>query len=141
MPFPYSITTRVRCAAGVSARTALRAVEVHLVQAGAGIRSRSDAGFIFDQGKPRGRHWLTGVSNGKISAREAEDGITIVADIAYPAPLVFGTVGAIVLAALASPLIAAIAWLWVVGGNYLIALFSVRSYLTRAASDSVAPAT
>ena len=133
MPFPYSIRTSVRCAERLSAEAALEMVADSLKREGAAVHGRPDGSFSFGVGnRALGRHWLSGVTDGRVSAQSLVGGVVITAQVAYPTPLVLGTLAAIVVVAVAGPVAAAVAWLWLVGGNYVFALMAIRSHLKKA---------
>ncbi len=142
MPFPYSIRTSVRCVAASSAESALTAVASSLIRTGAAVHERADGSFSFGIGKRAlGRHWLSGISDGRVFAHGSAGGLVLTAEAAYPLPLVIGTLAAIPIGFLAGPVLASAVWLWLVGGNYLFALLAIRWHLRKANAKLVSAAT
>lgn len=142
MPFPYSIRTSVCCASASSLDSALAAVAESLKHAGAAVSERPDGSLAFCPGNRLfGRRWLSGVTDGRISAYVSAPGVVVTAEATYLLPLVIGTLAAIPIGFLAGPIIAGAVWAWLVGGNYLFALLAIRWHLKKANTVLVSAAT
>ena len=142
MPFPYSIRTSVRCAAASSAEGAVAAVAAHLRRAGATVRERPDGSVSFGASRRAPyRHWLKGISEGRVSAQRSPRGVVVTAEATYGRLFVMLTLIAIFFGVHAGPAAAVAMWLWLVGAIYVQMWLALRWHVKKANAALASAAT